>query len=48
VRKELVIFVKASIVPSLAERIESKKMNIHEELEMRRQNFNNQILKKEN
>jgi len=48
VRKELVIFVKASIVPTLAERIESKKINMHEELEMRRQNFNNQILKKEN
>ena len=47
-RKELVIFIKASIVPTLAERIESKKINMHEELELRRENFNNQILKKEN
>ncbi|MCK4690150.1 MAG: hypothetical protein KAT41_07640, partial [Candidatus Marinimicrobia bacterium] len=47
-RKELVIFVKASIVPTLAERIESKKINMHEELELRRENFDNRILKKEN
>jgi len=46
-RKELVIFVKASIVPTLAERVELKKINMHEELKMRRQNFNDRILKKE-
>lgn len=47
-KKELVIFIKASIVPTLAERIESKKINMHEELELRRENFDNRILKKEN
>ncbi|MCG2715634.1 MAG: type II and III secretion system protein [Candidatus Marinimicrobia bacterium] len=47
-RKELVIFIKASIVPTLAERIESKKINMHEELKLRRENFDNRILKKEN
>jgi type IV pilus assembly protein PilQ len=48
VRKELVIFIKASIIPTLAERIETKKINMHEELKLRRENFDNRILKKEN
>jgi len=46
-RKELVVFIKASIVPTLAERVESKKINMHEELELRRENFKNQVLKKD-
>jgi len=45
VKKELVVFIKASIVPPLAERIETKKKEVQTLLKEHRDEYNSQTVK---